>query len=105
MGADLEMFVERREGGRWVLADPAIWYEYKHYDEIEDAWWGPTEIYDRPLPSRGTAGSFAGSRSGPTTPACAAFAEQAGECFVTEILPLLRSYGDPDQHRVVFWVW
>ena len=27
MGLDLAMYVERREGGRWVLADPAVWYE------------------------------------------------------------------------------
>jgi hypothetical protein len=235
MGVDLAMHVERREGGVWVLADPAIWYEDEHYDEIEDAWWGPTEIYDhrcgrsralmsllgdgnlfgqgtldlaghspalpghpRGLPPdlspplrahaqrrsdmahwyswalvrelleidwsapytyhhayvrREHAHLFDGIRLPQGWPAerelfeavqvsdeaalrrpegvafaepwngrelrweqvgreyvrvrwmATSFAEQAGECFVTEILPLLESYGDPNQHRVVYWVW
>lgn len=236
MGFDLEMHVERREGGRWVLADPAIWYEYEHYDEIEDAWWGPTEIYDHRcgrsrdlmwLLGDGTHGfdqgmfdlaihepalpghprglpddlsppllahaqrrhdmaiwyswalvrefleidwsapytyhhayvrrehahlfdgihfpqgwppdrelfeavqvsdeaalrrpeklAFANPSNGEEIRweqvgreyvrvrwVAKSFAEQAGHCFMTQILPLLESYGDPDQHRVVFWMW
>jgi hypothetical protein len=32
-------------------------------------------------------------------------AQIAGESVMNELLPHLRSYGDPDALRVVYWTW
>ena len=35
----------------------------------------------------------------------ATLAQIAGACVMNELLPLLRSRGDPDAHRVIYWTW
>jgi hypothetical protein len=32
-------------------------------------------------------------------------AQIAGKCVMNELLPLFQSYGDPDDHRVIYWTW
>lgn len=46
MGLDLSMFVERREGGAWVPADPPVWREASEYHEEPGAW-EPADVYFR----------------------------------------------------------
>lgn len=32
-------------------------------------------------------------------------AQLAGDCVMNQLLPHLRSYGDPDAYRVIYWTW